>query len=1086
VADERPNLRPVDFDPFAPVADREGRIPLTEAQREMWTAASMSDEANCSYNQCFALTLDGPLRVDSLRVALDQVVARHEALRTVVSGDGLEQRLNAPFSLDVPELDLSSAEPEARAQELERILKRECDTPFDLSAGPLIRALVVRESTSRHVLVLTVHHIVCDGWSSSVLFSDLGRLYAADCVGIPARLAPAVSFRRYVMDLADDEHIEAAANDEEYWAAQYPDGAPVLDLPLTRARPARKTYRSGRETLRIDAELYGAVRKAGAKAGATLFATLVAAFEALVHRLSGQDDFVIGIPLAAQLELENPALVAHCVNTVPLRSRIDPDLSFAEHARGVRDALSAAQLHGHVTFGTIVRRLRVPRDPGRTPLVSITFTTDRIGAPFDFGDVEVAAIATPKEYSNFEVALTAVDDGRGIILECDYNTDLFDASTIKRWLSHYETLLRGLVADPTTAVDALPLLGQDEIERMLDEAQPAAVAVEAAGCLHERFEQWARSGPDRIAVSCDGESLTFGQLDRRANELAVRLQGLGVGPDVVVGLRTDRSPALMVAMLGILKAGGAYLPLDPSFPRDRVEFMLADSEVTVVVTEPEFAGDFAGLDVTLMVVDDELGELDDAPASGATAETLAYLMYTSGSTGQPKGVPITHRNVLRLFESTEHVFDFGPDDVWTQFHSYAFDFSVLEIWGALLYGGRLVLVPFWVGRSPEAFHELVLAERVTVLGQTPSVLRQFIDADLAREKPTESALRYVLFGAESLDFTALGPWFDRYGDAQPQFWNLYGPTETTIFITYRRVTAADVDARLDSVIGVPVPDVRLLLLDRHGIPVPIGATGEIYAGGGGLSSGYRNRPELTTQRFVDDPYSRNGAKLYRTGDLARRRENGDLVYLGRIDDQVKIRGFRIELGEIEAALARHPSVTDAVVLAREDIPNDRRLVAYVTADDEPDTDDLKRHLRAILPDYMVPPHILALHRFPINSSGKIDRKALPVPDYSLRDATRPYLAPSTPTETAVARLWSSALGMPTISSDDNFFDLGGDSMKAAQIVAAMRSEFGDQVALRHLFERPTISGLAELVDVLAVSAVQGGHAGEGDRETIEL
>ena len=1083
MADERPVLRPVDFDPFAPVSARPVRLPLTEPQAEMWTATAMAREANCSYNQCFAFELRGALRIESLRSAFDLLIARHEALRAVIASDGSALELRPPFSAELPLVDLSERDPVAQEREIAALLERECETPFDLAEGPLIRGFVVRESADRHRFVLTVHHIVCDGWSSSVLFSDLGRLYAADRAGIPAQLEPAASFRDYVAEQTGPEHVADASADEDYWAAQYADGAPVLDLPLARRRPATKTYRSGREDLRIGSELYASVKEVGVNAGATLFATLLAAFEVLVHRLSGQSDFVVGIPLAGQVGLENPSLVAHCVNTVPLRARVDPDSPFTEHVRAVRHALVGAQQHSQATFGTIVRRLRIRRDRSRTPLVAITFTTDKIGAPFDFGDVTIASLNAPKSYSNFELALNLVDSGSDIVVECDYNIDLFDGPTLRRWLSHYETVLRAIVARSDSAVGALPVLNEADQQSL-----GAEVRFGVDGCLHARFEEWARSVPDRVAAVCDGESLTYGELDRRANAVALQLRSLGVGREVLVGLRTDRSLNAVVGILGILKAAGAYVPLDPAYPPERVAFMLADSGVQVVVTESGFAADFADRKPSLVFLDGDLGEASVGPESEVGPEDLAYVIYTSGSTGEPKGALISHQNVGRLFDATEAWFGFGEDDVWCMFHSYAFDFSVWEMWGALLYGGRLVVVPFWVSRSPEEFLGLVQREGVTVLNQTPSAFRQFIAAEAQQGAPVKTDLRYVIFGGEALELSSLAPWFDRHGDTRPRLVNMYGITETTVHVTYRPISIADLRAGAGSVIGIPIPDLRVYVLDPYRSPVPIGVAGEMYVGGGGVARGYLNRPELTEQRFVPDPFADGQSALYRTGDLARRLENGDLEYLGRIDDQVKIRGFRIELGEIEAVLATHPAVDDAVVLAREDPGFEQRLVAYVVASGQPGglIELLRGHLRAKLPEYMVPAHYVLLEKLPLTPNGKADRKALPAPDYGRREADRPYVAPRTPTEIRIAEMWTDALAIESPSIDDDFFDIGGDSMKAAQIVTALRSQFRVDAGMRHLFERPTIAGLAEIVDVLAVSSAGAPGGGGAEREEIEI
>jgi amino acid adenylation domain-containing protein len=593
--------------------------------------------------------------------------------------------------------------------------------------------------------------------------------------------------------------------------------------------------------------------------------------------------------------------------------------------------------------------------------------------------------------------------------------------------------------------------------------------------------------PGSVAVVCEGESLSYGVLDRRANALALRLRSLGVGPGVVVGLRTERSLDVVVGILGILKAGGAYLPLDPAYPRDRVLFMLGDAGVRVVVTESRFASDFeAG--VELVLVDGERGEAARGPELELEPDALAYVMYTSGSTGRPKGVLISHHNVTRLFDATEAWYRFGADDVWTLFHSYAFDFSVWEMWGALFYGGRLVVVPYWVSRSPEGFRELVLSEGVTVLNQTPSAFRQFIQADLQSSAPVKSDLRYVIFGGEALELSSLRPWFDRHGDEQPKLINMYGITETTVHVTYRPISQKDLQAGAGSVIGVAIPDLRVLLLDAHQNPVPTGVAGEMYVGGGGVSQGYLRRPDLTAERFVPDPFAGAGQKLYRTGDLAKRLENGELEYLGRIDDQVKIRGFRIELGEIEAALTQHRDVTEAAVLAREDSAQDKRLVAYIVTNANPATliEQLKNHLKTQLPQYMLPAHYVQLPELPLTPNGKLDRKALPAPTpEAALDAAR-HLAPRTPTESRIAAIWSDALGITSPGVIENFFDVGGDSLKAAQMVTALRATFVVDVGMRHLFERPTVAGLAEIVDVLAVSTPDAARGLDDEREQIEI
>ena len=581
---------------------------------------------------------------------------------------------------------------------------------------------------------------------------------------------------------------------------------------------------------------------------------------------------------------------------------------------------------------------------------------------------------------------------------------------------------------------------------------------DTGSCLHRRFERQAERSPGAIAVTCEGESLTYAQLNYRANELARRLRECGIATGQLVGLHLERGISVVVGIIGILKAGGAYLPLDPVYPRDRVAFMLEDSGAEVVVTEDALATNLDGTSVQRVLLSGPQPGSDNTD-SDASGESLAYVIYTSGSTGKPKGTLVTHSNVARLFDATEHWYQFGAQDVWTLFHSYAFDFSVWEIWGALLYGGRVVVVPQRISRSPEEFRELLVREAVTVLNQTPSAFRQLLQAELAKPKAA-FALRYVIFGGEALELRSLQPWFERYGDECPQLVNMYGITETTVHVTYRPLRLADLRLARGSVIGVPIPDLQLHILDTEGAPVPVGTPGEIYVGGAGVARGYLNRPELNAQRFVADPFSDAGARLYRTGDLARRLENGDVEYLGRIDHQVKIRGFRIELGEIESVIATHPAIREVVVLAREDMPGDRRLTAYlVTAAAAPVDliEELRRRLRAALPDYMVPAYFKTLEKLPLTENGKVDRHALPAPDRL--SPHRSYVAPRTPVEQQLALIWAEVLGLSPIGVDENFFELGGHSLLVISVVQHMRAA-GLHASVSQFFLEPTIATLA--------------------------
>ncbi|MCO3308401.1 amino acid adenylation domain-containing protein, partial [Pseudomonas aeruginosa] len=610
-------------------------------------------------------------------------------------------------------------------------------------------------------------------------------------------------------------------------------------------------------------------------------------------------------------------------------------------------------------------------------------------------------------------------------------TDLFDASTVERLAGHWRNLLRGIVANPRQRLGELPLLDAPERRQTLSEWNPAQRECAVQGTLQQRFEEQARQRPQAVALILDEQRLSYGELNARANRLAYCLIARGVGADVPVGLALERSLDMLVGLLAILKAGGAYLPLDPAAPEERLAHILDDSGVRLLLTQGHLLERLprqAGVEVLAIdgLVLDGYAESDPLPT--LSADNLAYVIYTSGSTGKPKGTLLTHRNALRLFSATEAWFGFDERDVWTLFHSYAFDFSVWEIFGALLYGGRLVIVPQWVSRSPEDFYRLLCREGVTVLNQTPSAFKQLMavacSADMATQQP---ALRYVIFGGEALDLQSLRPWFQRFGDRQPQLVNMYGITETTVHVTYRPVSEADLEGGLVSPIGGTIPDLSWYILDRDLNPVPRGAVGELYIGRAGLARGYLRRPGLSATRFVPNPFPGGaGERLYRTGDLARFQADGNIEYIGRIDHQVKVRGFRIELGEIEAALAGLAGVRDAVVLAHDGVGG-TQLVGYVVADSAEDAERLRESLRESLkrhlPDYMVPAHLMLLERMPLTVNGKLDRQALPQPDASL--SQQAYRAPGSELEQRIAAIWSEILGVERVGLDDNFFELGG-------------------------------------------------------------
>jgi amino acid adenylation domain-containing protein/non-ribosomal peptide synthase protein (TIGR01720 family) len=1035
----------------------ETRIPLTGPQREIWVASELGPDASAAYTLTAAMRLTGPLDVVALNEALNRVIARHEALRLVLEPDGSGQHFVPLLRLDLMPEDLSALPAEERTARLDARLEREAQTVFDLTHGPLLRAGLLRLEQREHVLVVSAHHIACDGISMDIVLQEVLSIYLG---GRDVSLEKPMGFAEYV---AWEGSRRAAANAAcDFWADRLREAVPVLELPLEQARPKLPGITAGRETLTLDGAGLPALRAMGSRRGATPLITLLTCFAVLLHRLSGQDRLIIGLPVTGRNVLDGRPLVGHCVNLVPLPVAVDRDQSFADVLAHVRDSVLAAQEHWDVTPGQLASTLRVQRDPGRPLLAAVTFNLETAPSELHRGALSLAPVPVPKRYVQFELEVNAVDTGRAITLTCDYNAALFDGPTVRRWLGHLREIANGAAAQPDMAVGRLPLLSPAEWQALL---RPADLPLAAPdGTLHHWFERRAAELPDAIAVVVPEEDrgpdavasarLTYGALNARANQLALHLRGLGVGPEQIVGLYLDRTPEVIVGLLGILKAGGAYLPLDPTFPPERIAFMLRDAGASVVVTEDALAPLLPSDGLAVVSLDSDRAALASLPEhdlpGGAGEGNAAYVIYTSGSTGRPKGVLVTHRNVTRLLTAAQDSFRFGRHDVWTCVHSYAFDFSVWETWGALLHGGRLVVVPYWVARAPEALLALLEREQVTVLNQTPSAFRQ-LTATGAVAPPD---LRLIIFGGEALNFQELGPWFTRTGDARPLLVNMYGITETTVHVTRRALSQPDAHLTA-SLIGEALPDLGMTILDGNLQPVPLGVAGEIHVGGAGLARGYLGRPALTAEKFVPDPHGLPGGRLYRSGDLARRTSNGEVAYIGRLDHQVQLRGYRIETGEIEAAL-RAEGAREAVVVLRAGEDGHQRLVAYLAAD-EPPIGALREKLARRLPDYMLPAQFVALPSLPKTSSGKIDRAALPAP--AAASTPEETEAPRSAVEQLLAEIWAEALGVAAVGINDNFFELGGDSIINIQIVARARRA-GLRFSPRDLFVHPSVAALA--------------------------
>jgi amino acid adenylation domain-containing protein/non-ribosomal peptide synthase protein (TIGR01720 family) len=1061
----------VEAPPLVPTP-RRGPSPLSFAQERLWFLHQL-DPADPSYVVPLATRFEGALDPAALERALCEVVHRHEVLRTTFALDeGHPAATVQPAtSLDLPVTHLLDLPEIEREPALRRALAVESRRPFDLAAGPVLRARLFALGPEDHVLLVTLHHIVADGWTVGVLEREIGALYEAFSQGrssplpaLPIQYADYATWQRaWLSGAVLDRHL---AHGKERLA-----GAPrALHLPADRPRPAVPTRRGDLRFFTLGADATRALRELARREGATLFMTLLAAFDVLLYRWTGQTDLVVGTPTANRTHAETEGLAGFFVSTLVLRAVLDPELGFRALLRAVREDALGAYAHQDTPFERLVQALEPDRDPGRTPLFQVMFAlqTAPAGAA-QLGATKRRSVLASSGTAKFDLTLALTDGPRGLSGAMEFSTDLFDAPTVERMLGSFRVLLEGLAEDASLRLWELPILAPDEARSLRARTGGDASFPVSAG-LHELFAARARLAPDAVAVTFEGENLTYAALDRRANQVARALAARGVGPEALVGVCLDRSIDMIVALLGTLKAGGAYLPLDPDSPRDRLAFMIEDARVPVVLTHARHAG-VIGRGPAVLCLDTDATAIaaqpTTAPACGARPEGLAYVIYTSGSTGKPKGVMIEHRNAVRLFTATAPWFGFDERDVWTLFHSYAFDFSVWEIWGALLHGGRLVIVPYWVSRAPEALHRLLVEEGVTVLNQTPSAFRQLARSDERVDAAARAALalRYVIFGGEALAASDLAPFWDRHGDERPQLVNMYGITETTVHVTYRPLRRADLDRPWSSAIGVPIPDLSVRILDAHRRPVPVGVAGEVYVGGAGVARGYLHRPELSAERFVADPFAeRPGERLYRTGDLARHVGAGDIEYLGRIDHQVKIRGHRIELGEIEAALDEHPAVREAVVIAREDGRDGRRLVAYlVGAGALPAPAELRAFLKERLPEPMIPAAFVGIEALPLTVNGKIDRGALASLEAAPASDAATHVPPRGPIEEALASIFAEVLAVPSVGAHDGFFDLGGHSLLATQAVARIRAALGVDLPLRALFEAPSPAELAARV-----------------------
>ncbi|HEX7186104.1 MAG TPA: amino acid adenylation domain-containing protein [Thermoanaerobaculia bacterium] len=1039
---------------------RDGDLPLSFAQERLWFLDQWIPDSP-SYNVPAAVRLRGPLAAGSLHAALAEVVRRHEALRTTfaTSGGKPVQVIHAAAPVSLPRIDLAGLPGTAREDALERLVREEARRPFDLWRGPLLRAALVQLGDREHVLFLSLHHIVTDGWSMGVLMRELGILYEAASEG---RCSPLSALPVQYADFAVWQRSrlagEAFARDLAWWRGALAGAPPVLELPADRPRPAGSVHRGAVEPVRLAPELAQRLRALSRRGGATLFMTLLAAFEALLARVTGAEDLVVGSGVAQRAHPALEGLIGFFVNMLPLRGDLAGDPSFQDLLARVRLSTMEAYDHQELPFERLAGEIDPQRDPSRNPLFQVVFTLQNAPMPepsLAGLALETAELTTGAAHFDLTVLLREADGG--VVGGAEHSADLFDAGTIRRLLDRFEILLHGIASDPARPLSSLPLMSESERRQILVDWNRTDAEYPRDLCIHELFARSAERFPEAVAL-IDGETeVTYGELARRAARLASRLRALGVGPDVPVAICLERSAEMVIGLLGILQAGGAYVPLDLGYPRERLAWMLEDSEARIVVARGEVSQHIVGEGLRVVQVDDpgdgHWPALPPRPVSSPVGpESLAYILYTSGSTGRPKGVAVSHRSVVRLVRNVGYA-GLGPGETILQLAPIPFDASTFEIWGALLNGGRLAVFPSGPV-SLRGLGEALRACQATTLFLTTGLFNQMVDEELE----SLAGLRQLLTGGD----VASPPRFRRALESLPgcRLVHAYGPTEGTTFTACRTVTAEDLD-RSSVPLGGPVPRTTVYLLDRNLEPVPVGIPGELYVGGDGLARGYWRRPDQTAERFV--PHlgpAEPGERLYGTGDLARWLPGGVIDFLGRRDRQVKIRGFRVEPGEVESVLGSHPGVASCVVMPHGDGVDGRRLVAWVApaSAPAPAEADLLAWCRERLPGFMIPSAFVPVEALPLDPNGKIDRGALPEPERSRPG--RAFVSPRTPVEEQVAAIWAEVLDLDRIGVEDDFFDLGGHSLLATQVVSRLTRDFEVDLSLRAFFEEPTVAGVS--------------------------
>ena len=1018
-------------------------FPATEAQLELWLSSKQSVEANCAYNEITTLRFVGDLDVDALKKSLEQVIKRHGGLRATFSLDGQQMIVADHIELSWKEFDFSDLDDADQEIESLKVIQAEACTPFDLEKGPLFRTVLQKTANDVHHLTLSAHHIVMDGWSLAVICNDLGAFYDQQ-TGNGAANFPAVNhYKEYSQSMDEYFKSEAAEIDEKYWCDQFADTVPSLDLPINLTRPNLRSYFARRYDHVLDTALAEKLRKLGAKSGCSIFNTLLAAFECFVARVSGCDDFCIGIPTAGQMAMEQPELIGHCVNTMPLRSKVNVNDRFTDHIKKTRSNLLDCFDHQRYSFGKLLSKVNFQRDPRRAPMLAISFNidpaikTDEMG----FNGLDVEVVIEPRMFENFEWFINGIiREDKAVDLQIQYNTDLFTNSAVKALFEGFEAFLRQLSEDGDQLISELPVTSLSQRQKVLVDWNATDREFSSTRTLHGLISEQAQRSPAKTAIEFGTTELTYRELDEQSNQWARFLQSKGVSAGQLVGLCTPRSQQMVVTLLGILKAGAGYVPLDPAFPTERLKYMCDQSKLELVVADDSVRDQVAAFGKNTLFIQEFAGQVDAQPTeqleNNVEADSTCYVIYTSGSTGNPKGVSVPHGAVANFLHSMAEEPGFNSDDKVLAVTTLSFDIAVLELYLPLITGGVSVIATKEMTTDGNRLFNALADHEITLFQSTPATLRLLINSGWTGTKSLK-----ILCGGEPMPSDLVAPLLERCG----QLWNMYGPTETTVWSSVFQIKDADAPI----LIGKPIANTQFYLLDKNLQPVPVGSDGEIYIGGAGVTHGYLHQDDLTVERFIENrwfnpfkDYCSN--RIYKTGDLGRYKNDGNIQFLRRNDKQVKVRGFRIELGEIESKIKAIAQVSQAVAIVREDKPGDARLVGYWV--DNPNSpvpvDQLREGLKESLPYYMVPQFLIPLERLPQTNNGKIDYKALPEPASLIAKPDEEPVRSMTAAEKLVASVWSGILNVDDIELNDNFFDLGGHSLLVMQSITEIESKTG--------------------------------------------